>query len=340
MSNSSARRGAGGRLAVAGRLRRLTASAPEAKVRNEIWARALRRPWSAQADVGGVRVTSEVPNRAKWSEMLWPLDTVARRWDMLAPHVQAFGPSDETPRPAVLLFHGCAGIRPHIYTYAKAAAAAGFRAFIIDSYEPRGWSQAYATTFVCSGAMFWGRERAGDVLAAVWGLSQDAGVDATRMALAGWSHGSWSIMDLMTMPLEKPGEAGLADATPECLAGVKSLFLLYPYGGPGALSRSRPWVRAPETYGVVAEKDHLTAQADALRIFDAPKQLHPDVDVWIAPGTHAFDAPGHEGFPSPMRYDPELAEGCLDRFLGFLRRTLEPPSMGFLLRASGESLDA
>ena len=258
--------------------------------------------------------------------MLWPLDTIERRWDMLAPCVQAFGPPDEEPRPAVILFHGCAGVRPHIDTYARAAADAGFRAFIVDSYEPRGWSLAYGFTFVCSGAMFWGRERAGDVLAATWGLAQDPGVDASRISLAGWSHGAWSIMDLMTMPLEGQGEANLADPAPEALAGVKSLFLVYPYGGFGALSRTKPWVRAPEIFGVVAEQDHITGQADALRIFDAPKQAGAETHVWIAPGTHAFDAPGHEGFPSPMRYDPELAAGALDRFLGFLQRTLDEPT--------------
>ena len=257
--------------------------------------------------------------------MLWPLDTMARRWDMLAPHVAAYGPPDEEPRPAVILFHGCAGVRPHIDIYARAAAEGGFRAFVVDSYEPRGWSQAYATALVCAGAMFWGRERAGDVLAALSGLAQDPGVDPTRIALAGWSHGAWSIMDLMTMPLERPGEAGLADPVAESLAGVRSLFLAYPYGGPGALSRSRPWLRAPEIYGVVAEKDHLTGQADALRVFDAARQSGAEPHLWIAPGTHGFDAPGHEGFPSPMRYDAELAEGCQGRFLSFLHRTLDAP---------------
>ena len=273
--------------------------------------------------------------------MIWPLDTIERRWDMLAPGVRACGPANEEPRPAVLLFHGCAGVRGHIETYAQAAAEAGFRAFTIDSYEPRGWSQGYATTFVCSGAMFWGRERAGDVLAAVWGLSQDAGVDASRIALAGWSHGAWSIMDLMTMGLDRPGEASLANPSPDCLSGVRSLFLAYPYGGPGALSRSRPWVRAPETFGVVAEKDHLTAQADALRIFDAPRRHDTDVQLWIAPGTHAFDAPGHDGFPSPMRYDPDLAGETLQRFTGFLDRTLNDAAPGFVVeRAGGERAEA
>jgi len=256
---------------------------------------------------------------------------------MLAPHVVAYGPPDEEPRPAVLLFHGCAGVRPHIDIYARAAAREGFRAFIIDSYEPRGWSQAYATTLVCAGAIFWGRERAGDVLAAVSGLAQDPGVDSSRIALAGWSHGAWSIMDLMTMGLERPGEASLADPSPDSLAGVKSLFLAYPYGGPGALSRSRPWVRAPETFGVVAERDHLTAQSDAFRVFDAAKLEGARTNLWLAPGTHAFDAPGHDGFPSPMRYDPELAEGCLGRFLSFLRRTLDEPAAGVpLSSADGE----
>ncbi len=138
------------------------------------------------------------------------------------------------------------------------------------------------------------------------------------------------------MPLERAGEAALADPGPEALAGVKSLFLAYPYGGPGALSRSKPWTRAMETYGVVAEKDHLTGQADALRVFDAAQQAGAETTVWIAPGTHAFDAPGHDGFPSPMRYDPELAEGCLDRFLGFLHRTLDAPSSAVVAAAAGK----
>lgn len=268
------------------------------------------------------------------------LDTAEQRWAMLEPHVQAYGPGDDTPRGTVILFHGCAGMRPHIETYAEAAADEGFRAFIIDSYAARGWSQAWATGFVCSGAAFWGRERAGDVLAAVMGISRRSDVDAQRIGLAGWSHGSWSIMDLMTMALDRPGEAGLADPDPKWLDGVRSLFLAYPYGGVGALSRSRGWVRGPETLAVVCEKDHITGQADALRIFEAPRNCETTVHMWMAPGTHAFDAPGHEGFPSPMRYDPDLAGECVGRYRAFIRRTLDPVFTGLTavnpLRAAAE----
>ena len=55
------------------------------------------------------------------------LDTMADRWRMLEPHVKVFGPDDDLPRPAVILFHGCAGVRPHIETYAVRAAEAGYR---------------------------------------------------------------------------------------------------------------------------------------------------------------------------------------------------------------------
>jgi dienelactone hydrolase len=264
------------------------------------------------------------------------LDTAEQRWRMLEPFMHVYGPADSRPRPAVILFHGCAGMRPHIETYAKAAAEEGFRAFVIDSYGARGWNQAWATTIVCTGAAFWGRERAGDVLAAAMGISTRSDVDATRLCLAGWSHGSWSIMDLMTMALDRPGEAGLQDPSPQWLNGVRSLFLAYPYGGPGALSRSRGWVRGAETLAIVCEKDHITGQADSLRIFDAPRNCETTVHMWVAPGTHAFDAPGHEGFPSPMRYDPDLAEECVGRFRTFIRRTLDAglPSLAAIASAA------
>ena len=133
--------------------------------------------------------------------------------------------------PTVLLFHGCGGIRPQMAHYAEAAVRLGVRAVVVDSYAPRGWSRAFAMTAVCTGAMFWGRERAGDVLAAAWGAVQDLGADPNRLVLAGFSHGAWSIMDLMTMPLQRTGEAGLLDPSPQSLEGVRGLFLGYAYGG-------------------------------------------------------------------------------------------------------------
>lgn len=246
-------------------------------------------------------------------------ETVDERWARLEPHVAAHGPDDGRARPAVILFHGCGGLRPHLPTYAEAAVDAGWRAFVVDSYAPRGWERTLALTLVCTGVLLRGSERAGDVAAAVWGLGRRSDVDPSRLVMAGWSHGGWSIMDLMTMRLERPGEAGLADpwtAAP-ALEGVAGLGLFYPYVGPGALSRTRPWVRNPPVLAVIARDDHLTSIDNARSLHRRIERGGAAVEVWEAGGTHAFDEPTGLG---PMRHDPELTEESLGRFRAFLGR--------------------
>ena len=230
-----------------------------------------------------------------------------------------YGPDDDQVRPAVLLFHGCGGLRPHLPLYAQAAVNAGWRAYVIDSYAPRGWDRTLSLTLVCTGVLLRGSERAGDVAAAVWGLAQRPEVDASKLVMAGWSHGSWSMMDLMTMRLERAGEAGLSDpqtAAP-ALAGIVGLGLFYPYVGPGALSRTRPWVRNPPVLAVIARDDHLTSVDNARSLHQRIERGGASVEVWVAGGTHAFDEPTGMG---PMRHDPELTQESLDRFGAFLAR--------------------
>lgn len=243
-----------------------------------------------------------------------PHDTLAERWAALKPHVQVFG-TEAPDRPGVLLFHGCGGLRGHLPLYAQAAVDAGWTAFVVDSYAARGWSRAFALTTVCTGMTFWGRERAGDVLAAAWGLIAEGRVDPGCIALAGWSHGGWSVMDLMTMPLAAPGEAGLADPTPTPIDGVRGVFLAYPYGGFGALSRRRNWVRTPKVLGVLCLIDHVTSVRDTRRVFDAPLRAGADVALDELRATHSYD----EGMTLlHIRNDPALTAGTLARFHGFL----------------------
>lgn len=249
-------------------------------------------------------------------------DTVQARWAALAPGMRAYGPADRRARPAVIFFHGCGGVRPRLVEhYARTVVRRGFRAYAVDSYAHRRWSRAFALGFVCTGAAFRGPERAGDVLAAVHGLSRRPEVDASRIMLAGWSHGAWSIMDLMTMPLTRPGEAGLADPNAAPLSGVRALFLAYPYGGVGALSRSRRWLRAPEVLAIAAGRDHVTNPGDARRLHRAARAAGAQVEVWEAvDATHAFDEVGPT--VGVMRYNAKLAEEAAARFERFAARTL------------------
>ena len=243
------------------------------------------------------------------------MDSTADRWARLAPNVRAWGPDDGAPRPAVLLFHGCGGMREHLPRYAEAAVAAGWRAFAPDSFTPRGWSRTFALSLVCTGVMLRGSERAGDVLAAIHGVSRRADVDPQRLVLSGWSHGGWAIMDLMTMALERPGEAGLSDPGAQALDGVRGLALYYPYVGPGALTRLRPWRHTPRALAVIARDDHLTTVSGARYVHARVAASGCEVETWVADGTHAFDEPADNG---PMRHDAALTEESLARFRRFL----------------------
>jgi len=244
------------------------------------------------------------------------MDTVRRRWERLYPHIEALGPDDDALRPAVLIFHGCGGVRGHLRRYALEAVRAGWRAFLVDSYGPRGWSKKFAQYLVCTGLLLRGYERSGDVLAAAWGVRQWPGVDDNRLMLAGWSHGSWAIMDLMTLE-PKSGDAGLADPDPAALNGVSDLFLAYPYVGYLARSQQGAWRRAPRVLGVLAKRDHMASIRRSLRAFASALQAGADVELWAVDATHAFDEPGVKA-PVPVSHDPDLSEAALARFRRFL----------------------
>jgi dienelactone hydrolase len=246
------------------------------------------------------------------------MDTLERRWRRLWPHVLQYGPAGDEPRPAVLLFHGCGGVRDHLQGYAAAAVRAGWRAYVIDSFQPRGWSRRFAASFTCIGLAFRGHARTGDVLASVWGVSQLPGVDRTRMALAGWSHGAWTIMDLMTLPLVKRGEAVLKDPDAHILDGVGKLFLAYPYLNVIARSRAHAWVRKPRVFAVVPRSDHLASVRTHMRGYAAAVAAGAEVTLWGVDGTHAFDEPALKVPAHVMRHDPELAQSAMERFGAFL----------------------
>jgi len=245
------------------------------------------------------------------------MDTLDQRWARLEPHSITVGPDDDRPRPTALLFHGCGGLRDHLPKYAAAAEAAGWRAVIVDSYAPRGWGRLFALTTVCTGLVLRGDERAGDILAALHGVSQRPDVDASRIALAGWSHGGWGIMEAMSAA-RGPRSLGLADPGGVSLEGVKATYLAYPYVGVWALNRMRPWRHCPRTLAVTASRDHLTTVRNAERVNDMIRNCGAEVETWVAQGTHSFDEPTNN---PPMRHDPELTLEAIRRFKALLEDT-------------------
>ena len=241
------------------------------------------------------------------------MDTMAERWALLQKGVTVYGPEDDLPRPAVVLFHGCGGMRPHVHLYARAAATTGVRAYVIDSFAPRGWDRTFATSLICTGVVLQGYERSGDVLSTLWGLKQSGRVQMDRVMLVGFSHGGWSIMDLMTQRLTRPGEARLADPDPALLESLRGLFLVYPYINVPARTNIRPWVHQPETFAVLAEKDHLTPFAHSRKIFARLRSAGGSVDTLALQATHAFD---EETFKRGiMAYSPDATQASIAAML-------------------------
>lgn len=249
------------------------------------------------------------------------MDTLAARWARLEPHTTVVGPDDDRPRPAVLLFHGCGGLRGHLPKYAAAAKAAGWRAFTVDSYGPRGWSREFAMATVCTGLLLRGAERGGDILATLHGVSRRPDVDASKIALAGWSHGGWGIMEAMSADRSRPG-LGVADPGAVDLDGVVGAWLAYPYVGVAALNRMRPWRHCPKTLAVIARSDHLTTVRNAERVHAMIRNCGAEVETWIAEGSHSFDEPMTT---PPMRYDPALSDEALRRFGALLHDVAVAP---------------
>ena len=224
------------------------------------------------------------------------------------------------PFPLVLLFHGCGGVRDHIRAYARAAAQVGWAALIVDSFEPRGWNRRLAKYLVCTGLIFRGRRRAGDVLAAVCGARRLAIVDPDRMAVAGWSHGAWAIMDLWAQGLERRGEVRIADADAGCLDGVRGAFLAYPYVGVASASRGgRIWPRGDglRILSVVPRRDHMASVRRHLRALASAIGAGAEAWVWSVDATHAFDEPGLRG--RLLAYDESLSLEARGRFQDFLK---------------------
>jgi dienelactone hydrolase len=250
------------------------------------------------------------------------MDTLSQRWARLGTHVAVVGPEDDRPRPAVILFHGCGGLRDHLPRYAETAKAEGWRAFIVDSYGPRGWSRTFALAAVCTGLLLRGWERGGDVLAALHGVSQRPDVDASKVVLAGWSHGGWGIMEAMSADRSRPA-LGVRDPGAVPLDGVLGTYLAYPYIGVAAVNRMRPWRHCPRTLAVIARADHLTTVRNAERVHAMIRNCGAQVDTWIADGSHSFDEPTSA---PPMKYDPDLTAEALRRFAALLHDTAAAPA--------------
>jgi len=230
---------------------------------------------------------------------------VADHAERLARHFTLFRPEGPGPFPVVMHLHGCGGRQPFHDVYAKAVLRAGYASVVLDSFTPRGISRSAAQMTVCTGLRLKGRERAADVFAALYWLEAQAWADHDRVALAGWSHGGWTIMDALA---GGPDAAGLEDGSDDALSRLRAAFLVYPYAGVPSLTHSRGWGRhRPKVSAVLGTRDAVTGHITPRRALDRLSQDGLEVEVLTLEGaTHGFDDPDADDPRS--RYDAGQAQ--------------------------------
>lgn len=225
-----------------------------------------------------------------WSAMPAAAETLEQRIQALTPHLTVTQPAGEGPFPVVFMLHGCGGPRPFLGEMTDVAVAAGAVVVNINSYGHRriGQMRAYAT--VCTGAQLHGRERAGDLYAALAWARRQPWADGQRFAAIGWSHGGWTILDALSLRSgpEMARATGLEGLAQEPLEGLAAAMVVYPYTGLGSLVGRRAWRIAPRATAIIAENDYIVG--DARRALERQRGRGAPLEIVIFENaTHAFE---------------------------------------------------
>ena len=246
--------------------------------------------------------------------------TLAEHRAFLSDYITVLTPKEGTgPYPAVIQFHGCAGMRREFHeAWAREANEAGYAAVLVDSNRARAIAFEESLETVCQGKTLIGQERAGDVLAAISYAADDPRLDAEKLILAGWSHGAWTVMDFLTMDMARARPSNLVKGA-LTKPDIDGAILFYPYCGRGALSRLRAWAQETPTLAFIAGRDSIVDPQPCIDFFSRQKSKGAPTDLVIYPeAEHIFDdATLYE--EDPQYYDEASAKDAAARYGAFLR---------------------
>jgi dienelactone hydrolase len=215
-------------------------------------------------------------------------------------------PADPGPFPALVMLHGCAGLRtrqggvqskPRFW--AEHFRDRGYVTLLVDSFTPRGIDEVCTGRHVLSPV----RDRADDARGALRYLRDRPDVQGDRIGLLGWSNGAAATLSVLfdTGTRDRDFRAGVA-FYPNCRRQ-------YP-GGP----EFRPY--AP-LYILVGGRDDWTPASPCVAMVEHARARGAPITIKVYPDAHhSFDAPA-----SPLRYRPEVrnhnrSDGCSGATVG------------------------
>ncbi len=250
-------------------------------------------------------------------------ENLQTRADRLAPFAQYSAPAGGGRAPLVILASGCGGVvgpdGPNrvMNNYAEAAARAGAYAVIVDSFQPRGIGREAAIRSVCTALRLRGDERAGDIVAGEELARRHWGNRFTGVILAGWSHGGWSVMELLSDGPAARRIGSLRLSETHASQHPDAVVLYYPYCG--LLNGAKGWAFKGPLLLVTAQLDTSIGPAGKCRsiVVKAMGDGSGVRSVDVPGMTHAFD----EEIQSPdskFVYNPEAAAKSEQLFAGFI----------------------
>lgn len=142
-------------------------------------------------------------------------------WEQLAPFVKLTKPEGEGPFPAMVLLHGCGGMKssyPHRWD--QRLAEWGYVSLQVDSLTPRKISSICAGGMIAIETLSY---RANDAYLAKAYLASLDFVDADRIGVMGWSHGGTTAVKTVNMSGEFQRERPFAAAVAFYPACYKSI---------------------------------------------------------------------------------------------------------------------
>jgi dienelactone hydrolase len=263
------------------------------------------------AVVGGTGVVGFV--RGWYVQRRTPAELAA----LLRPGERIFRPDGPGPFPAVIQFHGCGGPHAADETWARFFVSQGWVAVTVDSLGPRQLQSDWSA--VCKGRRLWGRERAGDVLVALDEVRKLPYVDPHRIVLAGWSHGGWSVMDLMALDPPHALPTNLSSAPAAGLEGVAGILLIYPYLGYASLAGSEPIASSAPILMLLSGHDSIVPTAASLRVAARLREQGHDVETHVYEGRdHCWDQTDLHS--TRLVYDAAVTADAHTRVASFLAR--------------------
>jgi dienelactone hydrolase len=246
-----------------------------------------------------------VSHASGWSV---PKRTLAEQVALIRPYTDIRLPSGASgPLPTLILFHGCGGLRDVQEDYSAATLEAGYAVMIIGSNQARGIGRFGAMSQVCTAMRLWGQERSADVHAALEIARQDPRLDAEQIALVGWSHGGWTVLDALGYAGDGQLPAALKDGRASLAPQVRTAIVIYPYCAFPVRTDGSNLDPGIPVRSILAGRDMVAPHGACERLFDRALAAGVDVEYSVWPDiTHAFDEPNQPNDPR-MEYDAEAA---------------------------------